>query len=250
MEPDWQRLTREVERVHTRYQREVVEAFGLCPWAKAARSGGHVSMRVSFMTRADPLEALRTIDESMADPAIEIGMLLCPLLDLDSLAFEHFVAEVRALDAERTASGRQRVALAHFHPKGTADLTTPERLVPFLRRSPDPMIQAVRTEVLERVRGGEDQGTRFIDPAMLDLSALTAAGPSLPLAARVAQHNARQVQRIGIEQLEAVISDILADRDRSYGVTGVNAPTLAHIGDVTKESSQSNKLEKAETRDA
>lgn len=249
MEPDWQRLTREVERVHTRYQREVVEAFGLCPWAKAARSGGQVNLRVSFITQADPREALRALDACMANPAIEIGMLLCPLLDLDSLAFEHFVAEVRALDAARSPRGSQRVALAHFHPRATPDLTTPEKLVPFLRRSPDPMIQAVRTEVLERVRGGEDQGTRFIDPAMLDLSALTAAGPSLPLAARVAQHNARQIQRIGIEQLEAVISDILEDRDRSYGAVGVNAPTLAHIGDATV-GAQSNKLEKAETRDA
>jgi hypothetical protein len=249
MEQDWQRLTREAERVHTRYQREVVEAFWLCPWAKAARSGGHVNMRVSFMTRADPGEALRFIDASMHDPAIEIGMLICPLLELDSLAFEHFVAEVRALDAGRSPRGAQRLALAHFHPHAAADLTTPERLVPFLRRAPDPMIQSVRTEVLERVRGGEDQGTRFIDPGMLDLSALTAGGPVLPLAARVAQHNARQVQRIGIEQLEAVISDILEDRYKSYGAIGVNTPTRAHIGDATI-ATQSNKLEKTETRDA
>jgi hypothetical protein len=249
MEPDWQRLTREAERVHTRYQREVVEAFGLCPWAKAARSGVHVHMRIAFMTHADPREALLQIDAIMLDPAIEIGMLICPLLDLDSLAFEHFVAEVRALDAARSPRGTQRIALANFHPKAAADLTTPERLVPFLRRAPDPMIQAVRTEVLERVRGGEVQGTRFIDPTMLDLSALAAAGPELPLAARVAQQNARHVRRIGIEQLEAVISDILEDRQRSYGATGVNAPTLAHIGDATFVA-QSNKLEKTETRDA
>lgn len=244
MEPDWQRLTLEARRVHTRYQREVVEAFGLCPWAKAARSGGRVHMNVSFITRADPEAALRAIDQSMSDPAIEIGMLICPLLTLDSLAFEHFVADVRALDAVRRARADQHIAFAHFHPNATADLTTPEKLVPFLRRAPDPMIQSVRIEVLERVRGGE--GTRFLDPATLDLSALIGSAPVLPLAARIAQQNARHVQRIGIEQLEAVISDILADRRRSYGEIGVIAPTPAHIGDM-QVVTQSNKLEKTET---
>ena len=246
MELDWQRLTLEARRVHTRYQHEVVEAFGLCPWAKAARSGGRVHMNVSFITHADPEAALRAIDESMSDPSIEIGMLICPLLALDSLAFEHFVADVRALDATRRARGEERIAFANFHPNATADLTTPEKLVPFLRRAPDPMIQSVRIEVLERVRGGEVSGTRFLDPATLDLSMLTGSSPQPPLAARIAQQNARHVQRIGIEQLDAVIGDILADRRRSYGEIGVTAPTLAHIGDMPF-ANQSNKLEKTET---
>jgi hypothetical protein len=223
MEPDWQRLAREVERVHTRYHCEVVEAFALCPWAKDARSGGRVHMHVTFTTRADPHTALAAIDHVMADPAIEIGMLIFPRLALDRLAFAHFVADIRALDEARSGRGEQRVALADFHPTAPADVTTPERLVPFLRRAPDPMIQSVRTETLARVRGEDGHGTRFIDPAALDLTSLTAGPTPSSLAARVAQHNARSVERIGIARLEAVIADIAADRDRSYRALGIDS---------------------------
>jgi hypothetical protein len=222
MEPDWQRWTREVERVHTRYHCEVIEAFALCPWAKEARSGNHVHMNVTFTTRADPQLALSLIDDSMADPAIEIGMLIFPALSLDRLAFEHFVADIRALDESRSPRGEQRMALADFHPNAAADLTTPERLVPFLRRAPDPMIQSVRTRALERVRGSEDHGTRFFDAASLDLYALHALGSSpASLASRIAQHNARSVERVGIVKLQAVIDDIHADRNQSYAALGI-----------------------------
>jgi hypothetical protein len=224
MQPDSQRLVHEVQRVHTRYHCEVVEAFALCPWAKEARSGGRVHMNVTFMTRADPHAALAAIDQSMSDPAIEIGMLIFPRLALDRLAFAHFVADVRALDEARSGRGEQRVALADFHPNAPADVTTPERLVPFLRRAPDPMIQSVRTGTLERVRGEETHGTRFVDLAAIDLMSLATADQTTPssLAARVAQHNARSVERIGIAKLKAVIDDILADRNSSYRALGID----------------------------
>lgn len=225
MQPDSQRLVHEVQRIHTRYHCEVVEAFALCPWAKEARSGGRVHMNVTFTTRADPHAALAAIDQSMSDPAIEIGMLIFPRLALDRLAFAHFVADIRALDEARSGRGEQRVALAEFHPNAPADVTTPERLVPFLRRAPDPMIQSVRTGTLERVRGEEGHGTRFVDPAAIDLMSL-ANGPASctpsSLAARVAQHNARSIERIGIARLEAIIDDILADRNSSYRALGID----------------------------
>jgi hypothetical protein len=223
MEPDWQRLTLEVQRIHTRYHCEVVEAFALCPWAKEARSGGRVHMNVTFTTRADPRAALAAIDQSMSDAAVEIGMLIFPRLALDRLAFAHFVADVRALDEARSGRGEQRVALADFHPNAPADVTTPARLVPFLRRAPDPMIQSVRTETLARVRGEEGHGTRFVDPAAIDLMSLVTRPAQSSLAARVAEHNARSIERIGITRLETVIDDILADRIRSYRALGIDS---------------------------
>lgn len=222
MQPDSQRLVHEVQRVHTRYHCEVVEAFALCPWAKEARCSGRVHMNVTFTTRADPHAALAAIEHSMSDPATEIGMLIFPRLALDRLAFAHFVADIRELDEARSGRGEQRVALADFHPNAPADVTTPERLVPFLRRAPDPMIQSVRTETLERVRGEEGNGTRFIDLAAIDLMSLANGSTPSSLAARVARHNARSVERIGIARLEAVIDDILADRNSSYRALGID----------------------------
>ena len=233
MELDLQRLEREVRRIHTRYQTEVVEAFGLCPWAKEARKSGRVHMHVAFLTETDPRAALALIDACMHEPGTEIGILVWPLLSISRRQHAHFVADVRAADEARAPRGTQRFALADFHPNARADLTNPEKLVPFLRRAPDPMIQIVRTDVLARVRGEQSHGTSYVDPdklAQLSLAELEAPAPSV--AARVAQQNLRTVQRVGIETLAHVFDDILADRAESYARCGAQAPTHAHILDT------------------
>lgn len=241
MQQDFQRLEREVQRVHTRYQTEVVEAFGLCPWAKEARKSGRVHMHVTFTTTAEPEAALALIDACMREPQIEVGMLIWPLLPLSRLQFAHFVAAVRAADEARTPRGAQRIALADFHPNAPAELTDPAKLVPFLRRAPDPMIQIVRTDVLARVRGDEPQGTSYVDPeriAQLTLGELAPASPSV--AARVAQQNLRTTQRVGFETLSRIFDDIQVDRCDSYRACGVEVPTHAHILDTPSSVSGNN----------
>jgi hypothetical protein len=229
MLPDWQRLEREVQRVHRRYQLEVVEALNLCPWAKDARLSGHVQMRVSFMSDPDSAEAWSQIEALLA-PETEVGILVFPALSLERLAFSHFVAAVRARESEASSlpRGANRIALADFHPDASADTASAERLVPFLRRAPDPMIQIVRQSALENVRLTEAQGTSFVDPTQYNLASmmsLPAAPPSL--AARVARNNARTVERMGVAQLEALVADILRDRNTSYAALGLSLPAWA-----------------------
>jgi hypothetical protein len=234
MQQDFQRLEREVQRVHTRYQIEVVEAFGLCPWAKEARKSGRVHMHVTFTTVASPEAALALIDTCMQAPQVEVSMLIWPLLPVSRRQFAHFVAAVRAADEARSERGQQRFALADFHPNAPADLTDPAKLVPFLRRAPDPLIQIVRTDVLARVRGDEPHGTSYVDPeriAQLTLGEL--APPAASVAARVAQQNLRTAQRVGFETLTRVFDTIQADRAESYAACGVDAPTHAHIPDTS-----------------
>lgn len=247
MQPDLQRLEREVRRVHTRYQSEVVEAFGLCPWAKEARKSGRVHMHVSFLTEPDPEATLALIDSCMQASSTEIGILVWPLLPVSRRQHAHFVAAVRAADEARTPRGQQRIALAEFHPNAPADLTDPARLVPFLRRAPDPMIQIVRTDVLARVRADETHGTSYVDPerlASLSLGELTKPEPSV--AARVAEQNLKTARRVGIETLMRLFDNILADRAESYARCGVEAPTHAHILD-TSYFAACNIAEKPET---
>jgi hypothetical protein len=251
MQLDRQRLTREVERVHTRYQTEVVEAFSFCPWAKEARMNGHVAKVVSFQRTPDAVEALQQIDAALAVPATEVAMLIFPLLALSRLEFAHFVADIRAADETRSTRGDQHFALADFHPQAAADCRTAEVLVPFLRRAPDPMIQVVRTQVLAHVRGSE-QGTSYIDPSQLALYALGGidALPATPpsVGARVAEHNHRTVQRIGADHIEAVLRAISADRTRSYTACGISATTLAYMEDMYGPVTR-NKLEKTGVQD-
>lgn len=237
MQVDWPRFEHEARRVHDRYLVEVVEAFGLCPWAREARTTGRVNVHVTFVTVSDPLLLLAEVDACMRDSATEVGMLICPMLPVSARTFRHLAAAVRAAEEARRPRGEQQIAIADFHPIAAADLTTPERLVPFLRRSPDPMLQIVRAEVLARVRRTEDHGTSYVDPAQLAALALDQLKPPAPsLAARVAQSNMRAVRSCGVDTLEAVLSDIHADRNRAYATLGADAPTHAHISNTSPET--------------
>jgi hypothetical protein len=245
---DWQRLEREVERVHRRYQVEVVEALNLCPWARDARLSGRVQMRVSFMSEPDSAEAWSQVVAAMRAPEAEVGILVFPALDLGRLAFSHFVATLRVRESEANLNtpGAERIALADFHPDASADTVSAERLVPFLRRAPDPMVQIVRQSALENVRLSEAQGTSFVDPSQYNLAtmlSLPAAPPAL--ATRVARNNARTVERMGVAQLEALVADILNDRHASYAALGLPLPAWAAGGEVVTPSRAN--LEKPET---
>jgi hypothetical protein len=253
MQVDWPRFVDEARRVHDRYLVEVVEAFGLCPWARDARIKGRIHVHVTPVTTADPQLLLREVDVCMHASGIEIGMLLCPLLALSPKQLRHLTAEVRALEEQRRPRGETQIAFADFHPIAVPDLTTAERLVPFLRRSPDPMLQIVRTDVLARVRRSqESSGTSYVDPARLGSLALDQLHvPAPSLAERVAQANMNAVQHAGVAALEAVLRDIHADRNRSYAELGVSAPTHAHIGDIANETafaSDGNRDEKPESK--
>jgi hypothetical protein len=232
MQVDWHRLAREVVRVHTRYQREVVETFSFCPWAKQARAHGHIHMHVAFMRSPNVSAALAALNYMMRDAQTQVGMLILPALALSRLPFAHFVAEVRALHEAQTPRGEQAFAMADFHPGASVRHLTAETLVPFLRRAPDPLIQCVRTEVLSRVRGTEDHGTSYIDPARLcaalnfAVQPLTAA-PTAPLAARLAEHNLQTVVRVGIPEIDRVFDAIALDRTSSYAALGFLPPDHA-----------------------
>jgi hypothetical protein len=234
MQLDWQRLAQEAERLHLRYQTEVVEEYGFCPWAKDARSQGRIHMQVSFMTVPDPQAALALIDDGFRDPMIELSMLMFPLLPLSRLAFSHFAQAIRAVDDARSERGRQRFALAEFHPSPDSNS---QELISFLRRTPDPMIQSVRTEVLARVRGAEDHGTSYVDPERLaEFAVKPRQEVAQPLATRLAQHNIRILERVGRERIEAIFRTIQEDRSKSYAGLGVPSPTQAYMNDTTVRS--------------
>lgn len=248
MSVDWPRFEREARRVHERYMVEVVEAFGLCPWARDARVKGRVNLHVTFLATPDPIALAARVAVCMASEETEIGMLLCPLLALSPRAWRHLSAEIRAIEQQRNL--KHRIAIADFHPIAAADLTTAERLVPFLRRSPDPMLQIVRIDVLDRVRRAQEQGTSYVDPALLSSLQLDKlATPAPSVTERVAQNNLHTIERAG-DEVAAILEDIHADRNRAYAAVGNVAPTHAHISDTRDETliaNASNRDEKPES---
>jgi hypothetical protein len=208
-----QRLEAEALRLYRRYEREIVQGLGLCPWAVRARREGHVAERVLLCAEPDVPATVAAVGALGADPKVHIGLLLFPRLVLARHTFQRFVSHVRD---EAARQGDLTMAVAAFHPDAEPDPTTPERLVPFLRRTPDPTIQLVRTSVLDQVRGSQPHGTGYFDPATIDLGALMDAKPEVPLHQRVAEANLARVREVGIEHVCALADDIRRDRDRTY----------------------------------
>ena len=216
-------LAREAIRVYGRYEVEVVEAFTLCPWAERSRRDGHTRQLVL----EGPLDAdlvLAAIDVLSADTRMEVGFLLFPCCTLSRVEFERFVSALRDRDQQRGAT----FAAAAFHPDAAADMTDAYRLVPFVRRSPDPTIQLIRRSALEAVRRPGDGGTGYIDPSSItDLVAFFKNPPKPPLHERVAQANLEQIERVGVAPVELALNDIRADRARAYSeVLGADHPAV------------------------
>jgi hypothetical protein len=212
-------LEHETLRVYERYAVEVVEQFGFCPWARSARESQAVALRVIFSTNpqdfADSLVQLKEL--SCAQPDVEIALLIYPLLDLGRLDFEDFARRLRNADEMHTGAPGA-FAMAAFHPNADADTSHPDRLVPYVRRTPDPTLQLVRKSVLFGIKG-LDQGTAFVDIDTLSASgfhSLHASPPTKPVRERIAEQNLTTVLRVGSEVLGPLFEDIQHDRERVH----------------------------------
>jgi hypothetical protein len=204
--------------VYDLYARGVVERFNFCPWARSAREGGQVTLRVISSEKRDDFSESLTALEALhrASSPTEIALFIYPLLDLDRLGFEDHVRQLRAL-AESAAEPLSDYAMAAFHPAAAADLRHPDRLVPFVRRTPDPTLQLVRKSTISGIKGLV-QGTQFLDVSELSLDAIRAfsAAPTKPLRDRIAEQNLATVERLGTSAIEAVYDDIAREREAGH----------------------------------
>jgi hypothetical protein len=152
------------------------------------------------------------------DERMEVGFLLFPRLGLARADFDRFTSVVRAEDAKRYPLGAAPFAMVGFHPEALPSLEDPERLIPFLRRTPDPCIQVIRIAVLDRVRGSVPEGTQFVDVSLLDAAAAGTAEVSVR--DRVGRTNLETARRVGVEELRRCMDDIRRDRDATYRKLG------------------------------
>jgi hypothetical protein len=229
--PDDQ-VVREVIRIYERYAREVVERFDFCPWATRARREGAAEPRVLLGEDPDDFSAsLQVISAFAARPTVSVGLLIYPRFSLGRLDFEHFVRRLRQADGERHEPGSIPFAMAAFHPRAQPDLEDAERMVPFLRRAPDPTIQLVRCDALSAVRGEPTNGTALVEVWMLSPAGL-AKEETIGVRERIALNNLKTVRDVGPAAIEAVLADIERDRATAYAQlglaprAGVSEPTL------------------------
>ena len=213
-------LEREVLRINQRYLEEVVEAYSLCPWARRTRENGQLWRSVHW----DPeeLEAVHSTIESFVDKTqFEIGLLIFPTFAGEASEFRQLVGHMERAHAGAHGHGGTPLAMAAFHPQGRRDLSSPARLVPLLRCSPDPCIQLVRRQTLAEVRGSSDIGSVFAE-SLESLLAMEAQMPTRDRSQEIADRNYERV-RSEPEAFDAVLKDIAADRRRSYQRLGLLA---------------------------
>ena len=183
-------LVAEALRVNARYVEEVVIGWGLCPWAARAWNDGQVTQRVFTDAEPDAAPVTAFIDELGAKPDAAIGLAIFPRVACTVGAWERF--------AERVRRARREFLAAAFHPEYTPSADgAPEggamaaaRLVPFIRRTPDPTLQLVRASLLENLRG--------------------------PISDDVARANHATVRMRGPAALDALLTELRRDRDASY----------------------------------
>jgi hypothetical protein len=199
----------EVRRILNRYLVEVVEAYDLCPWARSTRRAGEVAVGIVWDTPS--VEAwVSAATAALATPKTQIAMIVAPQLSGDP-------AELRAI-RDAVALQVPSAGVAHFHPEAPLDLTTPARLVPFVRRSPDRLLQLVPLAILERVRVVPQLADRALQAQILRG---TIPPPREDVAERIARENHAQVSS-HLARIVATLGEIASDRHAAYVRVGIS----------------------------
>jgi hypothetical protein len=198
-------------RANDRYVREVVEGFNVCPFARAARVSGRAVRAVSLIAH-DDVDAVVAVIEGFEqrDETIEIVQLIFPRIGLDAPSFDAFVTRVRGARDKRAP--KAPFALAAFHPDYRFNDATPDTLVAFFRKSPDPMIQLVRLSVIDALT--RDAGTLMVTDEWIE-RLLRGEGPPPPsVSRRITLDNHARLAHHGYAAIAAIYTAIAADRVR------------------------------------
>ena len=226
-----------VHAIHDRYLEEIVEGMNLCPFSRKSREAGRVERPIFRPSTAEDAarHAGDLLERTIArNPAVEILLLTVPVPGAhpwsDAATFEGFLTELRADYEARAHLPSFYMVSFHPRPRHLKDqITRPHELVPAIRRTPDPVIQCVRAEVLDQVR----REAQLVHDARLRAEVARQSPELLALlegcvttdpeiSSDIAQANFEAVgQGEGRARLDACIADIHADRDRRYGPKGV-----------------------------
>ncbi len=181
------------------WQLQVIEAFGICPFARQCREQGKLWRDVLEST-PDDLEdrltaALVALHRGALGPEIpcEIGLLLCPDATADASAFERSVrrAAERATALVHAQAREPLYYAVAFHPNMAYSAADPQKLVGFWRRSPHPTVQLVHIATLQHLRNTRIP-PKYVDPEDLAaVQALLGQAVTGDLADRIATANWR-----------------------------------------------------------
>ncbi len=200
---------------NARFLEDIVEDLNVCPYARKARLDGAVFRHVfpdvlddtgAFASRDALAQVLETLAES---DTLEVTQLIFPNAGCDGRMWSRAVKRLTAeLQAER---GSSVVGVAAFHPELTFRTDSPAVMVPLFRRAPDPTIQWIRLDVLDRVRRGRTNGDVVMPEDTEALLALLRQGKKRSLDEEIADANFRRVNALGVEEFVASLHALRDD---------------------------------------
>lgn len=196
-------LVREALRLHARYQREVIERFSICPWAKQARIDSRIRAHVVTEPKCEAVELKPLVDAWAEDAIVDVVFIIAPRFAGDAAELGDWAATIGALADWAFFS-------ASFFPRAPASAGT----IAFLRQTPDPTVQLVRRKTLESVRAQDPP--HYKDIFDLDMRDLQAEEPPRAVATAVLAHAEQTIAREGRATLQSILDDIRNDRDTTY----------------------------------
>lgn len=216
-------LHREAHRLCMRYIYEVVLPFGLCPWAEPALSDHRVEIAVitdDFSVDdgiASSASRVRALLDRVAD-SIDLVLIVLPRWHRSRVEMDGLLREFRNLPSPMShTQSESDFAVAAFHPVAPFDTGSPERLIPYLRRSPDPLVQAVRNRALTGIEAQRQTGTAFV--SLADITGSVRPGQARPpksIRTKIAEANMKTVLENDAESFERAITAICRDREQTY----------------------------------
>jgi hypothetical protein len=157
---------------------------------------------------SEPAVSRAAIAELEADREVAVAILIYPRFDSGVSSFEHFMNGLRETEGA--------FAMALFHPEAEWSAATPQQLVMFFRRSPDPSIQLTRFSALDAVRARSPSGKFLFDYSAAALAELARRASEVPISERIAGDNFATVKREGLARFESIYDDIRKDRETAY----------------------------------
>lgn len=223
-----------VHAIHDLYVQEIVEGFGLCPFARRCREEDKLK-RIIFwpeQTQVCSQEVAQKLNDVQSlQPVPDVVLLTFVVSEEHSWnkpdSFEIFLRELRETHAQvRKTTGGIAYYMVAFHPylPLSSEPLRQETLIPMLRRSPDPVIQCVRAELLDAIR--KQSQTSKLARLHVKLGnenyhwpnqTFAIANGANSLSAEIARNNFTHVGGgEGRKQLETRLQHIMQTKKRSY----------------------------------
>lgn len=209
----------EALRANDRYLHAFIEEYSFCPFARGGREAGQTKRYVVHADFAAPAQLVDRLVELMlrvaADETQVVAQVIFPLIEVEPEAWIRFCDELTALGHARRG-GPAVLAFAALHPRLAYSDQNAFAMVPLFRRSPDPTIQWVRLDGLEKIYEGRDSEVRFVDPANILTFLRDAPPPRPPLYDRIAETNRKMARRMGLPRVEAMLAEYAEAAQRAY----------------------------------